>query len=156
MEEEIRIVPYEHGYRKAFYTLNKLWIDRYFEMEPRDEQILGDPETHILNPGGHILVALSGATPVGVCALLVTDRPGYDYELTKMGVAPDYQERRIGWRLAEAVLALARKNGARRIFLESSTRLPVALNLYRKLGFREIRGGRSPYKRSDIRMGITL
>ncbi|WP_420593329.1 GNAT family N-acetyltransferase [Robiginitalea biformata] len=153
---DVRIVPYTPAYREAFFRLNQAWIERYFEMEPRDYQVLGNPQETILDPGGHILVALAGGQPVGVCALLASGRPGYDFELAKMGVDPASQGRGIGRALARAILEVARNSGARKIFLESSTRLPAALSLYRKLGFREIAGGPSPYKRSDIRMGLSL
>lgn len=153
---DLRIVPYTPEYREAFFTLNQAWIQRFFTMEPRDYEVLGNPREMILDPGGHILVALEGGQPVGVCALLASDRPEYDYELAKMGVDPAFQGRGIGRALALAILEVARKSGGRKVFLESSTRLPAALSLYRKLGFREIAGGPSPYKRSDIRMGLTL
>ena len=154
--EPVRIVPYKPAYREAFYTLNTAWIEAHFEMEPKDQEVLGDPETFVLEPGGHILIALSKNIPVGVCALLLSHRSGYDYELAKMGVDPGYQGRGIGRKLVLAALDLARGQGARHIYLESSTRLPVALSLYRKLGFREIPGADSPYRRSDISMGLAL
>ena len=78
---DLVIVAFEPRYKKAFYELNKAWIDRYFTMEAKDYETLEHPERAILEPGGHILVALDGERPVGVCALLVSDRPGCRFGL---------------------------------------------------------------------------
>lgn len=153
---DLEIVAFEPRYKKAFYDLNKAWIDRYFAMEPKDFETLEHPEQSILEPGGHILIALQGATPVGVCALIVSERPGCRYELGKMGVDPAWQGRGIGRALCLAALETARRHGAQKVYLESNTILEPAIRLYRSLGFREVPGGTSPYKRSDIQMEVVL
>jgi len=153
---DLVIVAYEPRYKEAFYQLNKAWIDRYFTMEPKDHETLGHPERNILEPGGHILVALTGGKPVGVCALLVSDRPGCRFELGKMGVAPEAQGRGIGRALCLAALETARRHGARKVYLESNTILEPAIRLYRSLGFRDVDAGASPYKRSNIQMEVVL
>jgi hypothetical protein len=38
--------------RAAFRMLNEEWISRYFVLEPKDIETLGDPETMILRKGG--------------------------------------------------------------------------------------------------------
>ena len=152
----IQIHNYEPRFRDTFRELNEWWIHQYFEMEKKDYQILHDPETHILNKGGYILVALYDSLPAGVCALLPSDRNGIDFELSKMGVAPHYHGLGIGMALGKAVLKKARGIGAKRVFLESNTILGPAISLYRKLGFREIPSGDSPYQRCNIQMEINL
>ena len=69
---KIRIVPYEAHYAQAFYKINKVWIDRYFKMEPKDYETLEHPEESIIKPGGTILIALINEIPAGVCALKPT------------------------------------------------------------------------------------
>lgn len=152
----LQIVPFEPRYRRAFYELNKAWIDAYFTMEPKDHESLEHPERSVLKPGGQILVALVADKPVGVCALMVCDRPGYRFELAKMGVDPAYRGRGIGKALCLAALDLARELGARKVFLESNTVLEPAIGLYRSLGFREVTVGASPYRRSNIQMEVEL
>ena len=154
--EAIEILDYEPRFREAFRELNEWWIHKYFEMEEKDYQILHDPETHILNRGGHILVALYKGRPAGVCALLPSDRNEIDFELSKMGVAPDCHGLGIGMALGTAILQKARKMGVKRVFLESNTILEPAINLYRKLGFREMPSVESPYRRCNIQMEILL
>lgn len=153
---DLEIVAYEPRFKRAFYDLNKAWIDQYFAMEPKDHETLGHPERSILEPGGHILVALAGGKPVGVCALIVSDRPGCRFELGKMGVDPRFQGRGIGRALCLTALETARRHGAEKVYLESNTILEPAIALYRSLGFREVTGGASPYRRSNIRMEVVL
>ncbi len=152
----MRIVSYQPEYRQAFFDLNHWWIEKYFEMEAKDFETLRHPETYILEPGGAILVALSGDRPVGVCALLAADPEAGVYELAKMGVDPAFQGQGVGRSLGTAVLERAREMGASRVFLESNRTLTPALQLYRSLGFREVSGIPSPYRRSDIRMEVEL
>ena len=155
--DPLRISEFRPEFRDDFYRLNKAWIDRYFEMEAKDHEVLGDPETHILGKGGRILVALSGDTVAGVCALIPSEYPEFDLELAKMAVSPAFQGKGIGKALGKAVIAAARESGASTLFLESSTHLPVALALYRNLGFTEVRSASpSPYRRSDIQMVLRL
>jgi GNAT superfamily N-acetyltransferase len=154
--ERIRILDYEPRFREAFRDLNQWWIHRYFEMEEKDYQILHDPQSHVLDKGGLILMAQWEGQTAGTCALLPSERNGFDFELTKMGVAPEFQGRGVGMALGKAVLEKARSLGARSVFLESNTVLRPAIELYKKLGFREFSGGASPYQRSNIQMQVSL
>jgi len=154
--QRIEILDYEPRFRHAFRELNEWWIHRYFEMEDKDYQLLYDPQTHVLEKGGHILIALLEGQPAGTCALVPSDREGFDFELTKMGMAPEFQGRGVGMALGEAILEKARGLGAENIFLESNTILKPAIELYRKLGFREFSGEESPYQRCNIQMALSL
>jgi len=53
-----RIVDYAPRWRGDFARLNIEWLERWFTVEPIDREVLGDPETHILAPGGHVLFAI--------------------------------------------------------------------------------------------------
>ncbi|MDX1332480.1 MAG: GNAT family N-acetyltransferase [Robiginitalea sp.] len=154
--QHMEILDYEPRFRHAFRELNEWWIHRYFEMEDKDYQLLHDPQTHVLEKGGHILVALLEGQPAGTCALVPSDREGFDFELTKMGVAPEFQGRGVGMALGVAILEKARSLGAEKIFLESNTILKPAIGLYKKLGFKEFSGEESPYQRCNIQMELTL
>ena len=152
----IRILDYEPRFREAFRDLNQWWIHRYFEMEEKDYQILNDPQSNVLDKGGLILMAQWEGQTAGTCALLPSDRPGFDFELTKMGVAPEFQGKGVGMALGRAILEKARNLGAGKIFLESNTILKPAIGLYKKLGFREFSGEGSPYQRCNIQMELFL
>ncbi|RYY25293.1 MAG: MarR family transcriptional regulator, partial [Chitinophagaceae bacterium] len=49
-----------------------------------------------------------------------------------------------------------RELGARKVYLESNTKLEPAINLYYKLGFKKIAGAPSPYERCNIQMELEL
>lgn len=155
LRQAIRIVPYEPQYAQAFRDINVGWIEQYFEMEQADYDALDNPDTYVLNKGGHIIVALLNDQPVGVVAML--KMPDDAYELAKMGVSPEAQGLGIGYMLGQAVIEKARELKARRLYLESNTRLNPAIKLYYKLGFEKLPHTiPSPYQRSNIQMELWL
>lgn len=154
--DHISLVSYEAKYQEAFQSLNESWIREFFTMEAKDYESLLYPDKTILDRGGEIIVALMHDEPVGVCALIPMEHPDYDYELAKMGVAESARGKGIGYLLGKAIIDRARKRGARNLFLESNTILTPAISLYRKLGFKEIKGKVSPYQRANIQMLINF
>ena len=153
---KITIVEYQEAYREAFKTINQEWIEQFFEMEEMDHKALDHPKEYILDKGGHIAVALLQEEPVGVCALIKINHPNFDYELAKMGVSPKAQGLGAGYLLGKAIIKKAQSLGAQTIYLESNTILKPAINLYKKLGFKEIEGIETPYSRCDIQMKLEL
>lgn len=154
---EVEIVAYRTEYKKAFYELNRKWIELYWELEPHDIEVMENPEKHILDKGGYIFVALYNGFPVGVCALCpMPEESPYDFELAKLAVNNSIQRKGIGRRLCEAVINKARELGGEMLFLESNTRLKPAIALYRKLGFKELPEYHPAYARGDIQMELSL
>ncbi len=154
---EVEIVEYRPLYKKAFYELNRNWIELYWELEPHDIEVLENPEKHILDKGGHIFVALYNGYPVGVCALCpMPAESHYDFELAKLAVNNSIRRKGIGHKLCDALISKARELGSKRLFLESNTRLKPAIALYRKLGFKELPEYHPAYARGDIQMELTL
>lgn len=154
---EIEIVEYQPQYKKAFYELNRKWIEQYWELEPHDIEVLENPDKHILEKGGHIFVALYNGFPVGVCVLCpMPEESVYDFELAKLAVNNSIQRKGIGRRLCDAVINKARELDGRMLFLESNTRLKPAIALYRKLGFKELPEYHPAYARGDIQMELSL
>ena len=150
----VDIVDYEPRYARAFKQLNEEWITTWFKMEEEDHHALDHPQEHILDPGGHIYIALYKGEPVGACAIIKMKDGGF--ELAKMGVAPKAKGKGIGLLLGRACIEKAREMGAHRVYLESNTRLKPAISLYHKLGFKKIAGPPSPYERCDIQMELIL
>lgn len=154
---EVEIVEYQPQYKKAFYELNRKWIEMYWELEPHDIEVLENPDKHILEKGGHIFVALYNGFPVGVCALCpMPEETPYDFEMAKLAVNNSIQRKGIGRRLCDAVINKARELGGGMLFLESNTRLKPAIALYRKLGFKELPEYHPAYARGDIQMELPL
>ncbi|MET0582433.1 MAG: GNAT family N-acetyltransferase [Pseudoxanthomonas sp.] len=150
--EPLRIVPFAPALRDHFYRINAAWLERYFHLEPIDRRVLREPETSVLAAGGAILFALLGASVVGTCALLC-EAPGV-YELSKMGVDEAFQGRGVGKRLLQAAIEEFHRRDGHTLFLESSSRLSPALQMYRKAGFVLQPGTRegSHYQRADVYM----
>ncbi|AWX43158.1 hypothetical protein HME9304_00145 [Flagellimonas maritima] len=156
MRETPEIIPYSNIYKDSFKALNEEWITKYFVMEEMDIISLNNPKEYILDKGGYIAVALLKKEPVGVCALLKSNRKGFDFELAKMGVSRKAQGKGIGKLLAIHIIEKAKSLGAKKIYLESNSVLIPAIRLYEKLGFTSISGASSPYERSDIQMELVL
>ena len=135
----------------AFFELNREWIQRYFWLEPADLEVLWHPQDAILDPGGHIFMAVRGARQVGCCALIPI-APG-EYELAKMAVTPAERRHGIGRRLIQTAIAKAERLGATGLYLETNHRLTGAIALYESMGFRHLsRVTHSVYTRADVFM----
>lgn len=153
----LRIVDFDPRWRDDFARLNIAWLERWFEVEPIDREVLGDPERHILANGGHVLFALlrdedGSEHAVGTVALK-RESEGV-YELTKMAVEEGHRGAGIGRRLMEGALDTYRALGGHELFLESSRKLGPALALYESVGFRHYPAPRpgSHYNRADVYM----
>src|ERR1700729_633983 len=79
---KIEIRPLEKGEdATAFRTLNEEWITRYFTLEEKDQETLGNPEKMILEKGGSIFMVYADNQAVG-CVALIPIGNGV-YELSK-------------------------------------------------------------------------
>jgi DNA-binding MarR family transcriptional regulator/GNAT superfamily N-acetyltransferase len=151
--KEISLVEYLPQYKTAFKALNEEWINTWFKMEDADHKYLDHPEENIIQKGGFIFFALYMEKPVGTCALI---KAGDDvFELSKMAVSPEAKGKGIGFVLGIAAIEKARREGAKKLYLESNTILKPAISLYQKLGFKKVAGEPSPYERSNIRMELS-
>ena len=154
----LQIVELQRGEdATAFRVLNEEWITKLFALEPKDLEVLNDPERSVLDRGGRIFFAKQNGSVVG-CVALIPFGEGV-WELSKMAVSPAARNAGIGRALAARAIEEARRAGARRIFLGSSTKLPNALHLYRSLGFREVNVEELPpvpYRRADVFMTMDL
>ena len=151
--EDLTIVDYRSEHQPWFEKLNRDWIERYFWMEPIDVEVLQHPDEHIIAKGGAIFMASVGSEIAGTVALKHTG-PNL-YEFSKMAVDEKFRGQKIGQALAEVAILRAKKLGASKIILYSSTKLTPALTLYRKLGFVDVPVD-GPYQRSDVKMELNL
>ena len=72
---------------------------KYFKIEAADNLALDNPQSYILDKGGHIFVAKYRGETVGVVALLKMTDGGF--ELAKMAVSPKAQGKSIGFLLGQ-------------------------------------------------------
>lgn len=151
----IRIIDYEPQHQPHFESLNRVWIEKYFKMEPRDEYVLTNPDEAIIQKGGSILVALYNDVVAGVVALIKLNNK--TYELAKMGVHENFRRKGIAEALSHAAFKKAKDLHGNSIILFSNTGLEAAIQLYRKLGFKEVHLDKfSEYRRSNIKMELDL
>jgi putative acetyltransferase len=156
-ELPIHIRRFQPGDEAGFLRLNEAWIVKYFILEAKDREVLGDPVKYIVNPGGEIIFATIGEEMVGCCALMPT-APG-EYEVAKMAVSETLRGRGIGRKILDAVIAEAKRIGAKRLYLETNSKLPSATHLYESVGFRHLPAERlkpSLYARADVFMEMFL
>lgn len=156
---DLRIETYQEEFRPAFVSLNRQWIEHYFEIEEMDLKQLEDPQSSILDHGGEVFFVVKkvGETPVavGTCAM-VPYREG-TYELAKMAVSPKFRGQGIADLLMTKIIDWARERGAKEVMLHSNTSLTPAIELYKKHGFETVHlGPHADYKRSDIEMALRL
>lgn len=159
---DLRIRPFAPGDEESFRRLNEEWITAYFRLEQKDIELFADPRKIVLDKGGHIFLvkAVSPGEPsevIGCCALL--PRGPAEFEVTKMAVSPSLRGGGVGRKLLLHTIDAARSFGARRLYLETSHKLPNAIHLYESVGFRHLPPERitpSLYARSDTYMELPL
>ena len=153
MSSIIEIFTYQPEHQPWFEKLNRHWIEKYFRMETIDVQVLQYPDEHIIQKGGMIFMAFYQKEIAGTVALKFVEPEVYEF--TKMGVAENFQGKKIGEMLSQVAIQYAKDKKAKKIILYSNTKLVPAISLYRKLGFTEARLD-GPYERSDIKMELSL
>jgi len=153
--KNIEIVEYRPEYRQRFKEINVQWITRDFVMEEEDIKTVDDPEGYILKPGGKIFLALYNNEVAGTCAYQNFGEEGF--EMIKMAVDEKYRGLKIGKIIGQVSLQKMKEYGAKRIFLFSNTKgSSTAVQLYYKLGFKEIPLGNAFFERADIKMELFL
>lgn len=150
-----RITPYKPELKNHFIALNKAWLEDYFFVEPHDIEVFENLEDLILTPGGAIFFCLDGTDKVvGTVAMQKVNAT--TFELAKLAVDLNFQGQKLSYLLMDACIAFAKKEKATTIMLMSSTKLTVALNLYRKYRFIETPLEATDYARADIQMELRL
>lgn len=151
----VRIVAYSSAHREAFEEITLGWVGEMFEIEDVDREVVEDPERHIIEPGGQILVAeTDDEGPLGVCAL---QRTGLDeLELTKMGVRPAARGRKIGERLLKRSIFEANRAQTKHLYLLTNSRCRAAIRLYEKHGFQHSPSVLETYGKKYARCNVAM
>jgi ribosomal protein S18 acetylase RimI-like enzyme len=148
------IITYQPKYKSNFIALNKAWLEAYFFVEQHDIEVFENIEKIILEPGGEIFFCLIDGEVAGTVAMQKVD--DHTYELAKLAVDKKFQGKKISHLLMDACIAFAKEKKAKTIMLMSSTKLEVALNLYKKYHFVETPMAETDYARADIQMELYL
>jgi GNAT superfamily N-acetyltransferase len=154
---DIQLRSFQSGDEAAFRSLNEDWIARYFTLEEADRLVLENPVGEIIQPGGHIFLAVMNRIAVGCCALLAME--DHEFEVAKMTVAETHRGQGIGREILQYTITQAKALGATRLYLETNSKLATAIHLYESLGFRHLPPERvvpSPYARANVFMEMLL
>jgi GNAT superfamily N-acetyltransferase len=146
----MEIVEFRPEHAAAFKALNEAWIARHFALEPKDREVLDDPQGKILAKGGRIFMALHDGEPVGCVALIRMADGGY--EVAKMTVVEEMRGSGLGKALMQACIDEGARLGAPRLYLETNSSLAPALGLYRAMGFYDLAPAATEYARADVFM----
>ncbi len=128
----VEIIEFKSELRQHFRLLNEEWLNEYYFVTESDTEILSNPEK-IIEDGGFIFFAIEDSIVLGTCALLKHDHSSF--ELIKMGVKKNSQNKGVGSLLMRACVETAIKNKAEKLSLETAIPLKAAIHLYRKFGF---------------------
>ncbi len=152
---DIEIIDYNPEYHGQYKAINVAWIEKSYVMEPLDWEQLDRPDEAILEKGGCIILAKYQGQIAGTCALVkMNDRV---YEMIKMAVDENFRGKKIGWQLGYAIIEKGKQLGAKKIELVSNTKgSAAAIELYRKLGFKEVPLDSDEFERADIKMELVL
>jgi ribosomal protein S18 acetylase RimI-like enzyme len=101
-------------------------------------------------PRGRLLLASRGKESAGCVALRPLDPD--TCEMKRLYVRPAYRSDGVGRLLAERVIHEAAEAGYRRMRLDTLPTMETALQLYRRLGFREI----APYTTNPVEGAVFL
>lgn len=151
----MEIISFEPKYSRNFKDLNIEWLEKFFWVEPHDEEVLGNPEKYIITPGGEIFFVKENEEIIGCVALMKIEEN--IFELTKMAVSPKHRGKQIGQKLMAHTIKFAKNQDWETLIIYSSRKLENALHIYRKFGFIEIPiEENNPYARGDIKMQLGL
>jgi putative acetyltransferase len=153
-EMMVEIIDYSDEYAGDFKQLNLEWLEKYNLTESHDLEIINDPQTTILDGGGHIYLAKADNKIIGTAAV-VNEGDGV-FELAKMAVTAAFQGKGISKMLIEKCLNKAKELHAKKVFLYSNSQLATAIALYKKYGFEHINASDSPFVTADIKMELSL
>jgi len=149
----LQIIPFTPKYISNFRDLNLAWLEKYFYVEPKDKKLLENCKKSIIDKDGHIFFAEYEGQIVGCFSFIKLNDT--IYELGKMAVDPNYQGQKIGQKMMSFAIDFARKKNWKKLVLYSSTKLPTALYIYKKNGFRDVAlENNLPYARSDVKMEL--
>jgi N-acetylglutamate synthase-like GNAT family acetyltransferase len=149
-QDTVEIIPFSSDLKEHVKILNIEWLQKYFRVEERDEEVLSNPQEEIIDKGGLIFYARYKGEIIGTVSLMkINDTT---FELSKMAVSDKAQGLGVGNKLLEHCMTVAENNNIKKLFLYSNRILLPALHLYEKFGFIEVSLEDVSYERADIKM----
>lgn len=111
------------------------WFEHYFEFENMQDEMKQDltRKIHAKVPVDQIYIKVMHNGKVAAVASLAVEA-GYSL-LHNVVVSPDLRGLGLGKKLCQAAILVSKQSGASHIYLQVMQNNPIAINLYKKLGF---------------------
>jgi putative acetyltransferase len=150
---KVKILDFAPAFKDDFKRLNNEWMTAYFGKSTDNH--LDRPEKIIEN-GGYILFAQHKGQIVGTCAILKESNKVF--EIADMSVTPEFRGQNIGKQLLSEAIERVRKANAREVYVITSSKLAISLEMFKTHGFREtgFDAETSMYDETDIKMTLNL
>lgn len=119
-------------HQKRRYAAHRDVLDRYFDEAVYAEE-LADLSAHYGPPGGCVLLALDGGTPVGAVCLRRMDHGAC--EMKRLFVPEERRGKGVAKALVNALIEAARSRGYTVMRLDTGSFMTEPLTLYERFGF---------------------
>lgn len=134
----MKIVKYTPERRQDFVDLNVWWIEKYFgAVEQADRDEFDHVEDEIAK-GGMVFFAVDEADGATLATCMAIDRGEGEWEIAKLGSAPDRPHKGYGKAVFEACVDWAEQHGAKRIYMLTNSSLSTAIHIYESHGFQRV------------------
>ena len=131
----MKIIPYEKKYRKTFVDLNTAWLERFYTVEPFDQDTM-DRVEELIADGTMVYFAVEGEKVLATCMAMPLSNSVW--ELCKLAAVDQYTGTGAGSAVFETCMKYAIDHGAKKLSLISCRALKPAIHIYEKFGFREV------------------
>src|SRR5215213_2038645 len=118
LENSLHILEFRDDLVDHFKNLNIAWLQKYFFVEPIDEEMLSNPRHYIIDKGGYIFFAEVNNEIAGTFALMKVEKG--IYELAKMAVDEKYQGHKIGNKMMDFAIEKMKDLGGKKLILYSN------------------------------------
>lgn len=131
----MEIKEYQKKYKNDFVQLNTEWLERFYMVEPFDQDMM-DRVDELIESGGMVYFAVEKEKVLATCMTI----PLSDgvWEMCKLAAVGQYTGTGAGSAVFQACMDYAISHGAKKLSLISCRALKPAIHIYKKFGFREV------------------
>lgn len=133
--DQVTVVDYQPALKKHFQNLVTPWLSEVTggKLEEEDKFTINNPDKAYLASGGFLFFARYKGEIAGCVALKrLSDN---EFEFAKLYIRNEYRNLGIATKLIERCISRCKENEAKRLWLQTTNRMPQAHKLYYKLGF---------------------
>ena len=119
----MQIIPYQEKYRKEFIDLNTAWLERFYTVEPFDQDMM-DRVDELVQSGGMVYFAVEDEKVLATC--MTVPLSGDTWEMCKLAATGQYTGKGAGSAVFKACMDYAIDHGAKKLSLISCRALKPA------------------------------